>query len=425
MPSLSDKLKSLGVQMGTQNIPAPREEKPFTFENVLGGHLLETHHGETYVVESHYSIGAPHGQGKLEIEASLDVLGRWLKDEAIVQLPAQSFAFIDTETTGLSGGSGTYAFLIGVGRFEAHEFHLAQFFMHDPIEESAQLAAFEEFIAPCQALVSFNGKTFDIPILNTRFTAQGLHSPLKDLVHIDLLHLARRLWRNRLPSRTLGNIEVQILDASRSEEDVPGWMIPSLFFDYLRNGDARPLRSVFYHNAIDVISLAALLNHIAGLLSDPILTSSAYGADIIALARLFEDMHDLDTATQLYIHGLNHEDAQQERLPRAVLLDAISRLAHIYKNNGDITSAISLWEQAAQHQHIPGFVELAKVYEHQLKEYDTAVYWSQAAVELCINQNSAESKTDFLTAAQFQQWQAEFQHRLERLERKKARRYEP
>lgn len=420
MPGLSDKLKSLGVQIGAQNIPSKQEDQNFSFEKVLGGRMLETHHGETYVVEKHYAIGAPHGQGKIQIEASLDAVGRWLNNEHIVQLPAQAFAFIDTETTGLSGGTGTYAFLIGVGRFEAGEFHLAQFFMHDPVEESAQLAALEEFIAPCQALVSYNGKTFDIPLLNTRFTSQGLRSPLKDMAHIDLLHLARRLWRDRLPSRTLGNIEVSILDASRSEEDVPGWLIPSLFFDYLRSGDARPLQGVFYHNELDVISLAALLNHIASLLQDPLQTSCTYGVDLISLARLFEDMRDIDTATRLYVHGLNHEDTQEERLPRKVMLDAILRLAHIYKSQGNLDQAITLWEQAAQHHHLPGYLELAKVYEHQLRAYDAAISWSTTALELCNRQINAENENDPLSQAQYEQWQADFSHRLQRLQRKKS-----
>lgn len=244
--------------------------------------------------------------------------------------------------------------------------------------------------------------------------------------HIDLLHLARRLWRNRLPNRSLGNIEVEILDASRSEEDVPGWMIPSMFFDYLKTGDAQPLRGVFYHNAIDVISLAALLNHIAGLLADPVQTSSTYGADIISLARLFEDMRDLDTATRLYIHGLNHEDVQQERLPHGLLLDSILRLAHIYKHQGDYPSAIALWEQAARRQHLPGNLELAKIYEHQYKDYAAAIFWAEAALEACEMQLDENNKPqNYLITAQYNQWKAEFLHRLERLQRKKSNLHEP
>src|SRR4030067_1036414 len=141
--------------------------------------------------------------------------------------------------------------------------------MRDPFEEPAMLLALEEFLAPCKTLVTFNGKSFDAPLLTTRYTLQGWPSPMGRMAHIDLLHLARRLWRDRLPSRTLSNLEVQILGAQRSEEEIPGWMIPQMYFDFLRDGDARPMKRVFYHNEMDVLSMAALLNLVVNLLENP------------------------------------------------------------------------------------------------------------------------------------------------------------
>lgn len=418
MPSLSDKLKSLGVQLGAQDIARPSKGDLNSIEKVLGGHTLETHQGKTFLVEAHYPWGAAHGQGAIKIDAPLHVLGRWAGTECIANLPAQSFAFIDTETTGLSGGSGTYAFLIGVGRFEKGDFHLAQFFMHDPAEEPAQLAALEEFLAPCQAIVSFNGKSFDIPLLNTRYTFQGWQSPFKDLAHIDLLHLARRLWRDRLPSRTLGNLEVQILDASRSAEDVPGWMIPEMFFNYLRDGDARPLKNVFYHNAIDVVSLAALMNHMAALLSQPIENSQGYGVDLISLGKLFEDLQDVDMATRLYLHGLDHADTREERLPTAVLLDAIQRLALIYKRQGNFSAAIPLWEKATQYQYLSAYLELAKCYEHRSGEYTLACNWCEQAIHALENAETVLQGRTNLTPYMRRYWMDAFKHRLDRLHKK-------
>ena len=195
-------------------------------------------------------------------------------------------------------------------------------------------------------------------------------------------------------------------------------MIPTLFFNYLRDGDARPLKNIFYHNAIDVISLAALLNHMAGMLSAPIETSSAYGADLISLAKLFEDLRDLDTATRLYLHGLDHIDAREHRLPRNILLDAIHRLALIYKRQENLNSAIPLWEQAAQYNHLPGYLELAKCYEHQLKEYATAIEWSQKAILLLESDEPILQGQDPLNPDQHRQWLDDFHHRLERLQRK-------
>jgi uncharacterized protein YprB with RNaseH-like and TPR domain len=418
MPSLSEKLKALGVHVGAQDLPAPSQANLHSIEKVLNGRTLENHQGKTFIVEEHYPWGAPHGQGAIKIDAPLDILARWAGHEQISTLPAESFAFIDTETTGLSGGSGTYAFLIGAGRFEGDNFYLAQFFMQDPAEEPAQLAALEDFLAPCQAIVSFNGKAFDIPLLTTRYAFQGWQSPFKELAHIDLLHLARRLWRNRLPSRTLGNLEVQILDASRSEEDVPGWMIPEMFFNYLRDGDARPLKNVFYHNAVDVVSLAALMNHMAALLSKPVENSQGISLDLLSLARLYEDLQDVDMATGLYLHGLDLADEHTEDLPVEILLDAIQRLALIYKRQGNFPAAIPLWEKATQYQHLSAYLELSKFYEHRSGEYATACNWCQQAIHALENAETIYQGRTNLTPYLRRHWMDEFEHRLDRLHRK-------
>jgi len=410
MPTLSDKLKSLGVKIGAQNLPPPQSRNSYSIEKVVPGAPLETPQGETYVVETRYPVDYHHGRLALRVSASLQVIADWAREPHILEIPQQAFGFLDIETTGLSGGTGTYAFLIGIGRFEGDEFHLAQFFMRDPIEEPAQLFALEEFLAPCQALVTFNGKAFDAPLLNTRFTAHGWRTPLSGLAHLDLLHLARRLWRDRLPSRTLGNLEVQILGANRIEEDVPGWMIPSLYMDYLRDGDARPLKNVFYHNAMDVVSLAALFNHMAELLANPFDRAAEHGVDLISMARLFEDLQDLDSATRLYVHALNHPDAVEQRLPEQILLDAIQRLAMIHKRQENLPAAVALWEQAARHQFLDAHIELAKFYEHRLSNYQEAIQWTQSAM--------AVVQTPGFPAYERRQWLPELEHRLARLQRK-------
>ena len=405
MPSLSDKLKSLGVKVGASDLPDAKPRKAaYSIEQVLAGHVWQSHQGETYVVEELYPADFQQGHMGIQLTASRHVIADWAGDERVKLYPASSFAFIDTETTGLSGGAGTYAFLIGVGRFDGEDFHLAQFFMRDPVEEAAQLAALEEFMAPCEALVTFNGKSFDIPLLHTRFVSHGWRPPFKNSAHVDLLHLARRLWSERLPSRTLGNLEVQILGASRSEQDVPGWMIPSLYFQYLRSGDARPLKSVFYHNAMDVVSMAALFNHMAGMLAEPLNGAVEHAVDIVSMARLFESMGDLKSAIRLYLYGL------EQNLPKQILLDAIQRLALIYKRAQDYQPAIELWQQAAHHRHLDSHVELAKYYEHRQRDYPAALEWTQAAIKLA---NSAK-----FSAFERRQHLPELEHRRQRLLRK-------
>ena len=411
MPTLSEKLRSLGVNIGPASIqPTAPKAPPANLESVLGGHRLENPMGETFVVEQVLQIGSPYGSSLLQMNAPMDAMSVWAGDTRLTSILPQCFAFLDTETTGLSGGTGTYAFLIGVGKFEGDHFYLAQFFMRDPSEEPAQLYALEEFLAPCQALVSYNGKAFDIPLLVTRFITHGWQIPFRDHAHIDLLHLSRRLWRDRLPSRTLGNVEAQILRASRTEQDVPGWMIPQMYFDYLRSGDAAPLRSVFYHNAMDVISLAVLLNHTANLLADPLQSEIEHGVDLIALARLHEDMGNVDLAITLYEHALQHLDAIEERMPETVYLQAFERLAGIHKRRENLESAMVLWEAAAQRRHIFSHIELAKVYEHRLHDYAQAIFWTRAAIDLVNAQgfNQVERRM----------WLGELEHRLERLLRK-------
>lgn len=413
MPSLSEKLKSLGVQIGAQNVSPSKSSNPYTIEKALNGHSLETRFGETFVIEENYPAEYRHGRGALFNNAPYRVLAQWARDKRIQSNSKDKFVYLDTETTGLSGGSGTYAFLIGVGRFEGDNFHLAQFFMRDPIEEPAQLYALEEFLAPCNAIVTYNGKSFDIPLLNSRFTFHGWRSPFDDLAHVDLLHLSRRLWRNRLSSRTLGNIEVQILGAHRNEQDVPGWMIPQMYFDYLRNGDARQLKKVIYHNSMDILSLSALFHHTADLLSEPTSSTVDNKIDLIAMARLFEDLGEIERALKLYLYIVDTQDSQYPGISDDLLIQAITSLALIFKRQGEFKLAIELWEKAAELRDINSHIELAKYYEHKSKKYDQAIEWTGNAINL-IN-------TDEYNLYKFRYWKPELEYRLSRLLRKQKR----
>ncbi len=319
-------------------------------------------------------------------------------------IPLSSFAFLDTETSGLAGGTGTYAFMVGVGRFEGDDFHLAQFFMRDPTEEPAMLEALLDFLAPCRALVTFNGKAFDAPLLNTRYALHSIPTPLKEFSHLDLLPLARRLWRDRLPSRALKYLEENILLAPRTVEEVPGYEIPWLYFDYLRTGDATPLKGVFYHNAMDVVAMAALLSHIASLMSDPFDGRVQHGLDFIALGRLYEDLKQWDLAARLMEHGLSLE------LTEADFGAALERLSILQKRRGDIEQAIRLWEQAAEQGHIYAHVELAKYHEHRLRDYEEALKWSRSALEL--------TRTSDLPGYMKKHWKQELDRRIARLKEK-------
>ena len=420
MPSISKKLRSLGVQVGVDQLTSPpssdleKHEANPELEEVLSGKTLNTPQGETFVVDKVYPDPYQHGKEVLSRYATLDGLARWSGEQRIKVFPPQSFAFIDTESTGLSGGTGTYAFLIGVGRFIDKDFHLTQLLMRDPIEEAAQLYALEQLLAPCDAIVTFNGKSFDLPLLRTRYITHRWPDPFTDYPHIDLLHLSRRLWRDRLPSRTLGNLEHHILGMIRTDEDIPGWEIPQIYFNFLNTGDATLLKQVIYHTAMDIVSLAALFNHTARLLSNPLEAAAEYGVDVIALGKLFEELGDTRLATRLYRTGLDHKDVSSDRVPEIVYIDGLMRLARIHKRENNYRVSISLWEKAANINHVPAFIELAKYYEHKVGDYSTALDWTQAAINNLLNPTTSGPRQMINRS----RWMPELEHRRSRLERK-------
>jgi uncharacterized protein len=404
MASLSDRLKSLGVNGGMKNIPPlkPRKNSPHPIERVISGDWWPTAQGDIFYVETRYQADFKVGTVPIKLAAPLKMIAAYARDPQITDLTLEQFAFLDTETTGLAGGAGTYAFMVGIGRFEGDEFRLAQFFLQDPAEEPAQLAAIEEFLSPAKAIVSYNGKSFDWPLLKTRYITNGWLPPLPDAAHIDLLHLARRMWKDRLPSRTLGELEVKILGTKRSEQDVPGWMIADLYFDYLRSGDARPLRGVFYHNEVDIVSLAALLNHMAGHLEKPLSTKIEHGLDILAIGKLYADLGHIEGAVEIYQLGLENKN-----LPETGYWGGLRQLSFLYKKLDRWPEATEIWQKAAAQNYIYAHLELAKMYEHRQKDYETACQVTEKAIAIV-------SADRFTTEVGL----PDLEHRLNRLTRK-------
>ncbi len=404
--SLSDQLKSLGVQLG--------KEKPFTksrlprypIEEVVEGRFHNGIYGQVFCHQELYNWDYRQGTKPLSPSEPIATLGQWAKTRLLSLDDLQDFIFLDTETSGLAGGTGTYAFQVGVGRFTDDGFQLAQFFMRHPGEEPALLAELTEFIDGMKAVISYNGKSFDIPLLNTRYTLMGLSSPFLEVDHFDLLPLARRLWRIRLESRTLGNVETQILGVKRSEDEVPGYLIPEIYFEYLKTNDARPMAGVFYHNAIDILSLAGLFSHMAFLLNDPHSEKIQHAEDVVALARFFEAMGDTSQAEILYQKALK-SDLQDE-----LYLDTLERYAFLLKRKGDWEAAIQFWQKATKSHQLYAFVELAKYYEHRVRDIVRALQWTNRGIETL--------EKHFFSSHTYRQWRDELEHRLKRLQRKLA-----
>jgi len=412
MSSLSDKLRSLGVKVGTADLPKIALEARHEIDSVVSGTYRPTPAGETFVVEQTFDAGYRHGLASIRPEVPFEALAAWAREPRFCELPLEAYAFLDTETSGLAGGTGIYAFMVGVGRFMDGEFRLQQFFMRDPAEESAMLEALAEFLAPCQALVTFNGKGFDAPLLATRYRLHNIPVPFSDFAHLDLLPLARRLWRDRLPSRALKYLEENVLSAPRTTEEVPGYEIPYLYFDYLRTGDARPLKGIFYHNAMDVVAMAALLTHISTILNDPFSEIIEHGLDVVALAKYFEDLGQWDTAARLFERGLEMDSLTDsgQALPEADFWLAVERLSRLQKRRGDLETAVRLWEKAAAQGHVYAHIELAKYHEHRRRNYPEALKWTHKAVELV--------STLDIPRYMYNHWLEELEHRKQRLARK-------
>ncbi|MCL4561329.1 MAG: ribonuclease H-like domain-containing protein [Chloroflexi bacterium] len=403
-PSLSDKLKSLGVRVGAGHLPRPPQKPGTSIDQVVPGRVLQTALGETFQVVNYYPADYQHGHVPLNGTASLHMIYEWGRTAQLVNADLHRFAFLDTETTGLAGGTGTYAFMVGVGRFVPEGFEVTQFFMRDPTEEPGLLAALTAWMGSCQALVTFNGKAFDVPLLNARYTLQGMASPVAGLPHLDLLPLARRLWRDRLPSRALSYLETSILGAYRSQEEVPGWLIPQIYFDYLRSGDARPLQGVFYHNGMDILALAALFSHTAQMLEAPLDAQIEEASDLAAIARLFEELGYTTLAAQIYHAVLERGLTEQP------FWETVERLSFLYRRRREWLAAVDLWQKAAEYGQMYAHVELAKYYEHEVREYGEALRWTRQAID--------RVQSAGFPPYQRRQWLAELEHRLERLRRK-------
>jgi uncharacterized protein YprB with RNaseH-like and TPR domain len=242
----------------------PARPAPEAIEKVLGGDVVETEAGAVLAV--HHEVALEQRCGSFPVGDACGVapsLLRILAPTQTADIDARGLLFLDTETTGLAGGTGTYAFLVGVARFDGGRLRLTQFFMRDLDEEPALVAALAPLLADATGLVTFNGSGFDVPLLETRFILQRRRWPT--LPHVDLMRPARRIWGDCLDDCRLATLEHRVLGVVR-ERDVPGFAIPSLYFQFLRRKTAEPLRDVLAHNRYDILALVGLLAWLGGAL---------------------------------------------------------------------------------------------------------------------------------------------------------------
>jgi len=340
--------------------------------------------------------------GTAEGLAQSKIQNRKSKIEVALLDPSQ-LVFLDTETTGLAGGTGTCAFLIGLGTVEGLRFVVRQFFLRDYPEEKAQLQALSDALAPYEGLITFNGKTFDIPLLETRYALARMKSPFERLLHLDALHPARRLWKLRLESCKLTDLESALLGIHR-DGDVPGSEIPGIYFDYLRTGDAQGLQAVFHHNALDILTLAALTVELARALADA--TTLESPLDLFSLSRILGATGSGDQSVSVCRQAL------ATGLPTPVESQALRHLAFQLKRQRRHELAAEAWLELTRREAplaIEACEELAIYYEHRRRDSRTAREFVASALVRLREQSPSHPHVP------------RFTHRLARLEKKLGR----
>ena len=288
--------------------------------------------------------------------------------------------FLDTETTGLSGGAGTVAFLVGVGFVEGESFVVEQYLMRDYGDEPELLDRLAERMQSFDAVCTFNGKNFDLPLLQTRYTMCRMRVKWRELEQLYLLYPARRTWKRRIGSCRLANLEAQILGKPR-EDDLPGSEAPQRFFDYLKTGDFSLLDEVVHHNRQDIVTLGTLLAHLCALYAHP--ERESRRDDLFSMGRALENQGELRPARELYrIAAIPAPAGSVSALGgNAVAAEAAWRMYLLARKNGDGEAMRQILEQMAVRRQMRDriYVELSKYYEHRCKNYRRALRYADLA----------------------------------------------
>ena len=356
------------------------------------------------VVENSYHLEARYGQ--IPISLGLNIPGKVLsvlgRDESFENLSLKGAILLDLETTGLAGGTGTIPFLIGVGYFEEDSFKVQQFFLQDLASEVSMLEEFRTLCAEKKfhSVISYNGKGFDLPLLETRYALNRLRFPLAELPHLDFLFSARHLWKHKYESCRLYHLALEHLGASRSE-DIPSEEIPWRYFQFLRTGDFSLVEPIIYHNQEDILSLYGVVVAGALMVTQTIENQGqqADGLDLLGVGKILEKAGEVEQSVNFY------EKALSNKLPGELSVKLKKNLACHFKRCGDFSRALELWRDLVENsEDLECFRELAIYYEHQVKNAEEALKYALDGLALARGHHQA--------------YEQDFQKRVERLSHK-------
>jgi len=363
------------------------------------------------VFENSYALGACYGQ--IPIAMGLQVPGTILsflsRESEFEGLDLSSAVFLDLETTGLAGGTGTVPFLVGLGYYRDERFNVTQFFLNEMADEDRLVRELAQFIRDMgfKSVVTYNGKAFDVPLVETRFALHRAPCPLRGLPHLDFLFSARSLWKHKYDSCRLFHLAQQIVQAERSE-DIPGAEIPLRYFQYIRSGDFSLIDPILYHNQEDLLSLLGVV--VAGA----VLVERNRGAaergegdamDLYGVAKLFERAGDTTRSAALLEKAL----AGGRGLTAEVSQIARKKLSHHFKKSKDWDKALSFWQEMASGEEVDCdcFRELSMYFEHTAKDYDEAIRVATEGLALSKGKSPAAER--------------DFEKRIARIQGKKGR----
>ncbi|MBV9083450.1 MAG: ribonuclease H-like domain-containing protein [Acidobacteriaceae bacterium] len=346
------------------------------------GEVVTNDFGQHFQTERLFPPHKRHGSS--DVSALID-LPRDLLDAlgagCIPDAAPERWAFLDTETSGLVDGPGTYAFLTGIGRITRDGFRIRQFFMREYAEERSVLAAVEEHLKNFDVLITYNGKSYDQPLLEMRYRMSRIPSPFARLSHLDILHGARSLWKLRFENCRLIELEQRVLGVER-EGDLPGELIPYVYFEYLRSRHAQRLVPIFHHNAMDILTLACLTAIVPAAFRSTETDSLARlgvrrGEDLAGIARWLLAAGEEEQGLQLL------KRAVAVGLPDPLLFKTLWDIASYEKKLARADAALSALGELAQCRNeyrVNALVELAKYYEHEQRNYAQALEFTNQAL---------------------------------------------